>query len=111
MKFISIYSMSNNDLSIFMAIVYLSYISLLKNYSPLLLFHLLDSLLYLGFEEAERGCCGTGNIEVSILCNRFSINTCSNSSSYLFWDSYHPTEKAYFVLSSLVLDNKIKDFF
>ncbi|TKY55936.1 GDSL esterase/lipase EXL3 [Spatholobus suberectus] len=64
-----------------------------------------------GFEVTERGCCGTGKIEVSILCNRYSINTCSNSSNYIFWDSYHPTEKAYNVLSSLVLDNKIKDFF
>ncbi|KAL2333827.1 hypothetical protein Fmac_015040 [Flemingia macrophylla] len=64
-----------------------------------------------GFEVIDRGCCGTGNIEVSILCNPFSINTCSNSSGYIFWDSYHPTEKAYHVLSSLVLNNKIKDFF
>nr|KYP38586.1 GDSL esterase/lipase EXL3 [Cajanus cajan] len=64
-----------------------------------------------GFEVTEKGCCGTGNIEVGILCNRYSINTCSNSSTYIFWDSYHPTEKAYYVLSSLVLDKKIKDFF
>ncbi|XP_027347796.1 GDSL esterase/lipase EXL3-like [Abrus precatorius] len=64
-----------------------------------------------GFEETEKGCCGTGNIEVSFLCNPYSFNTCSNSSNYIFWDSYHPTEKAYYVLSSLVVDNKIKDFF
>ncbi|KAK7360240.1 hypothetical protein VNO77_02223 [Canavalia gladiata] len=64
-----------------------------------------------GFEETERGCCGTGNIEVSILCNRYSIDTCSNASNYIFWDSYHPTQEAYYVLSSLVLDNKIRDFF
>ncbi|ESW28179.1 hypothetical protein PHAVU_003G265500 [Phaseolus vulgaris] len=64
-----------------------------------------------GFEEAMKGCCGTGNIEASILCNRYAINTCSNSSDYLFWDSYHPTEHAYNILSSIVLDNKINNFF
>ncbi|WJX94143.1 hypothetical protein P8452_75591 [Trifolium repens] len=63
-----------------------------------------------GFNETDKGCCGTGDIEVGILCNPF-MNTCSNPSDYVFWDSYHPTEKTYYVLSSLVLDNKIKDFF
>ncbi|XP_057422200.1 GDSL esterase/lipase EXL3-like [Lotus japonicus] len=64
-----------------------------------------------GFKETEKGCCGTGNIEVSILCNPYTMNSCSNSSDHVFWDSYHPSEKAYYVLSSLVLDDKIKDFF
>ncbi|XP_027916018.1 GDSL esterase/lipase EXL3-like [Vigna unguiculata] len=64
-----------------------------------------------GFEVIVKGCCGTGNIEVSILCNRYVINTCSNSSDYIFWDSYHPTERAYYVLSTLTLDEKINQFF
>ncbi|KAK7262983.1 hypothetical protein RJT34_30566 [Clitoria ternatea] len=78
-------------------------------YTPLL--DMIQNPAKYGFEEAERGCCGTGNIEVSILCNPYSISTCTNSSNYIFWDSYHPTEKAYDVLSTMVLDNKIKDFF
>ncbi|XP_019420772.1 PREDICTED: uncharacterized protein LOC109330963 [Lupinus angustifolius] len=80
----------------------------LDSYNPLL--DILQNPSKYGFEEADRGCCGTGNIEVGILCNPYSINTCSNSSNYIFWDSYHPTEKTYHVLSSLVLDHKIKDF-
>jgi len=33
-------------------------------------FHLIDSLfMVLGFEVANKGCCGTGNIEAGILCN------------------------------------------
>ncbi|XP_047168459.1 GDSL esterase/lipase EXL3-like [Vigna umbellata] len=64
-----------------------------------------------GFEVTEKGCCGTGNIEVSILCNRYIVNTCSNSSDYIFWDSYHPTEQAYYVLSTITLDEKVKQFF
>ncbi|KAG2408819.1 GDSL esterase/lipase [Vigna angularis] len=64
-----------------------------------------------GFQVTEKGCCGTGNIEVSILCNRYIVNTCSNSSDYIFWDSYHPTEQAYYVLSTITLDEKVKQFF
>ncbi|XP_061358991.1 GDSL esterase/lipase EXL3-like [Gastrolobium bilobum] len=81
----------------------------LDSYNPFM--DILQNPAKYGFEETEKGCCGTGNIEVGILCNPYSINTCSNSSNYVFWDSYHPTEKAYNVLCSLVLDNKIKDFF
>ncbi|XP_024032866.1 GDSL esterase/lipase EXL3 isoform X1 [Morus notabilis] len=64
-----------------------------------------------GFEVATKGCCGTGNIEVSILCNRYTTTTCSNASKYIFWDSYHPSQKGYEVLTHLVLHNKIDRFF
>ncbi|KAJ1408775.1 SGNH hydrolase superfamily [Sesbania bispinosa] len=78
-------------------------------YNPLL--YIIQNPAKYGFKVADKGCCGTGNIEVSILCNHYSVKTCSDSSSYIFWDSYHPTEAAYEVLCSLVVDNKIKDFF
>ncbi|KAG9442746.1 hypothetical protein H6P81_018600 [Aristolochia fimbriata] len=51
-----------------------------------------------GFEEVSKGCCGTGKLEFSILCNRFSPETCEDDSKYVFWDSYHPTEKASAIL-------------
>ncbi|KAF7809631.1 GDSL esterase/lipase EXL3-like [Senna tora] len=78
-------------------------------YTPFL--DMLQNPTKYGFEVTKKGCCGTGNIEVTLLCNPYSIDTCSDASNYIFWDSYHPTEKAYKILSSLVLDNKIKDFF
>ncbi|XP_020235490.1 GDSL esterase/lipase EXL3 [Cajanus cajan] len=64
-----------------------------------------------GFEVTDKGCCGTGNIEVAILCNPLTQNICPNTSNYIFWDSFHPTEEAYKVICSEVIDNKIKDFF
>ncbi|KAJ7944134.1 GDSL esterase/lipase [Quillaja saponaria] len=81
----------------------------LDNYKPLL--SLIQNPSQYGFEVVDKGCCGTGDVEVSILCNRYSVNTCSNASNYIFWDSYHPTEKAYNILSSMVLDKNIKNFF
>ncbi|XP_047981606.1 GDSL esterase/lipase EXL3-like [Salvia hispanica] len=59
-----------------------------------------------GFEVSDKGCCGTGNIEVVILCNKLS-RTCSDDSKYVFWDSYHPTERAYRVLVDLILHKYI----
>ncbi|KAL5778250.1 hypothetical protein ACOSP7_011176 [Xanthoceras sorbifolium] len=50
-----------------------------------------------GFEIVDRGCCGTGTIEVALACNTFSL-LCADVSKYIFWDSYHPTEKAYKII-------------
>ncbi|CAN6541496.1 unnamed protein product [Malus baccata var. baccata] len=67
-----------------------------------LLFLILNSAQY-GFEVANRGCCGTGNIEVSLTCNPHTPGTCNDSLKYIFWDSYHPSEKTYAILKPLVL--------
>ncbi|CAN6698820.1 unnamed protein product [Malus baccata var. baccata] len=64
-----------------------------------------------GFEVINRGCCGTGNFEVSILCTRYSPGTCNDSSKYIFWDSYHPSEKGYEVITSMVFDSQVHKFF
>ncbi|KAL6995875.1 hypothetical protein U1Q18_006009 [Sarracenia purpurea var. burkii] len=63
-----------------------------------------------GFSVVDRGCCGTGEMEVSILCNKLS-KTCSDHSAYLFWDSYHPTEKGYKILVNQILRKHIINFF
>ncbi|TVU33725.1 hypothetical protein EJB05_25558, partial [Eragrostis curvula] len=61
-----------------------------------------------GFTQSTRGCCGTGLLEVSVLCNGLTSAVCSDVDDYLFWDSYHPTEKAYKVLADFVFDNYVK---
>ncbi|KAK2656950.1 hypothetical protein Ddye_010002 [Dipteronia dyeriana] len=78
-------------------------------YTPLL--SLIQNPTEYGFEVATKGCCGTGNIEVSILCTQLSDSkTCKNDTKYIFWDSYHPTEAAYKVIVTGVL-NKYKNCF
>ncbi|KAF7811426.1 GDSL esterase/lipase [Senna tora] len=47
-----------------------------------------------GFDVVDSGCCGSGYIETSFLCNHIS-SVCSDPSKYLFWDSVHPTQKGY----------------
>ncbi|WOK98804.1 GDSL esterase/lipase EXL3-like [Canna indica] len=61
---------------------------------------------YYGFKESAKGCCGTGEIEATLLCNSKTATTCSDVTEYVFWDSYHPTEKAYRV----IVDNILKKY-
>ncbi|MED6106382.1 hypothetical protein PIB30_004155 [Stylosanthes scabra] len=59
-----------------------------------------------GYKVVDRGCCGTGKLEVAVLCNPLDA-TCPDASQYVFWDSYHPTESVYRVLIQQVLDKYI----
>ncbi|XP_030536028.1 GDSL esterase/lipase EXL3-like [Rhodamnia argentea] len=71
-------------------------------YSPLV--SIIQNPSQHGFEVVDRGCCGTGNIEVSVLCNRLDdFKSCKDDTKYVFWDSYHPTEKAYKILTKQVI--------
>ncbi|XP_073008905.1 GDSL esterase/lipase EXL3-like [Typha latifolia] len=51
-----------------------------------------------GFEVTSRGCCGTGIFEVTLTCNSITAPPCEDVSKYVFWDTYHPTERAYDIL-------------
>ncbi|GKV17819.1 hypothetical protein SLEP1_g28279 [Rubroshorea leprosula] len=59
-------------------------------YNPLL--QLIQNPHESGFDVATRGCCGSGVAEI---CSRLTLVTCSDPSNYVFWDSAHPSEKAY----------------
>ncbi|CAL1404683.1 unnamed protein product [Linum trigynum] len=50
-----------------------------------------------GFDEFSRGCCASHEIEAGFLC--VMPGTCTDASKYIFWDSFHPTEKACRILS------------
>ncbi|KAL9358164.1 hypothetical protein Peur_051417 [Populus x canadensis] len=62
-------------------------------YNPLL--DIIQKPQKYGFQVADKGCCGTGILEVAVLCNEHTSETCADVSDYVFWDSYHPTERAY----------------
>ncbi|CAL9782151.1 unnamed protein product [Musa acuminata subsp. burmannicoides] len=56
-----------------------------------------------GFKESTRGCCGTGYYEVIITCNSITATSCANASEYVFWDSFHTTERAAEMLITQIL--------
>ncbi|XP_055834971.1 GDSL esterase/lipase EXL3-like [Solanum dulcamara] len=70
--------------------------------SELLYINIYDPLLDIivnhhkyGFEDAKSACCIGGN--EFLLCSN-TTGTCENDTKYLFWDSYHLTEKGYRIL-------------
>ncbi|KAK4427439.1 GDSL esterase/lipase 5 [Sesamum alatum] len=52
-----------------------------------------------GFREGKKACCGTGRFNGIFSCGGKrpvkEFNLCENPSEFVFWDSYHLTEKAY----------------
>ncbi|CAI0435143.1 unnamed protein product [Linum tenue] len=76
-------------------------------YNPLL--EVINNYQSYGFEVANKGCCGTGTIEASVSCNKYSPFTCPDASKYVFWDGYHPSEKAYKILVSRVLTKYVPE--
>ncbi|CAN6444210.1 unnamed protein product [Victoria cruziana] len=53
-----------------------------------------------GFDVTDRGCCGTG-----FLCNPFT-SVCPNASSYMFWDAIHPSQRAYSLISNVIVQDQ-----
>ncbi|KAK4429411.1 GDSL esterase/lipase EXL1 [Sesamum alatum] len=66
---------------------------------------LIDNPQKYGFKIANKGCCGTGTLEVAFLCKY----TCSNVSDYVFWDSFHPTERTYRLIVHRILKQYINN--
>ncbi|MCL7029399.1 hypothetical protein MKW94_001970 [Papaver nudicaule] len=64
----------------------------LDNYNPVM--DMINNKQKYGFVETNKGCCGTGLIEIGPFCNA-TTPVCSKPSEYLFWDAIHPSESAY----------------
>jgi phospholipase/lecithinase/hemolysin len=62
-----------------------------------------------GFENVVTGCCGTGLFEVSILCNSLSL-PCPDADKYVFWDSVHPSERAYRIVADYLMNTALSVF-
>ncbi|XP_006360467.2 GDSL esterase/lipase At1g58430-like [Solanum tuberosum] len=76
-------------------------------YTPLS--HLVNNPHQYGFEETKRGCCGSGLLETGPLCTKKS-QVCSHTSQYVFFDSIHPTESAYYQISEYFMKELLPKF-
>ncbi|XP_057860365.2 GDSL esterase/lipase At5g33370 [Cryptomeria japonica] len=56
-----------------------------------------------GFEDYTDACCGQGVYNGIGLCTAES-NVCSNRDVYLFWDNYHPSERANRIIVDEIFD-------
>lgn len=77
------------------------------NGSDLLMFVICD---FAGFQTAETACCGTGTFEMGYQCNEFTPFTCTDANQYVFWDSFHPTEKTNFILADYAVKTSLAVF-
>ncbi|XP_057770776.1 GDSL esterase/lipase 5-like [Salvia miltiorrhiza] len=74
-----------------------------------------------GFEEGKMACCGTGRFNGVFSCGGKrpvkEFQVCENPSKYVFWDSYHLTERVYKQMAdemwyaSTERDNSLKKLF
>lgn len=67
--------------------------------------------LITGFENAATACCGTGLFEMGYICDKRNPFTCSDANEYVFWDSFHPTEKTNGIIGDYVLKTSLAQFF
>ncbi|KAF7003864.1 hypothetical protein CFC21_019142 [Triticum aestivum] len=66
---------------------------------------LVDNGARYGFSETTKGCCGTGTNEVAVLCDARFMPVCDDVSEHVFFDSYHPTQRAYKVIVDYIFDH------
>ncbi|XVE72473.1 hypothetical protein DITRI_Ditri11bG0041900 [Diplodiscus trichospermus] len=63
-----------------------------------------------GFEVTGVACCATGMFEMGYACSRNNLFTCSDASKYVFWDSFHPTEKTNRIVANHVVKTALAKF-
>nr|CAB3470178.1 unnamed protein product [Digitaria exilis] len=57
------------------------------------------------FKEVSEGCCGSTVLSAAVFIAYH--NACPNANDYIFWDGFHPTERAYnIVVDKLIKQNK-----
>ncbi|XP_057441711.1 GDSL esterase/lipase At2g04570-like [Lotus japonicus] len=63
-----------------------------------------------GFESTSLACCATGMFEMGYACSRGSMFSCTDASKFVFWDSFHPTEKTNGIVAKYVMQHVLSHF-
>lgn len=63
-----------------------------------------------GFRVVNESCCGSGRNQGQITCMPLQP-PCFNRNSYLFWDAYHTTESANYVMAQRAYSGPPSDCF
>ncbi|KAJ7965053.1 GDSL esterase/lipase family [Quillaja saponaria] len=72
--------------------------------------HIIRKPSVYGFEVTEQGCCGTGRFEMGSLCDLYNRFTCTDANKYVFWDSFHPSQKTSQIISNHLVKNYLAKF-
>ncbi|KAL0444812.1 UNVERIFIED_CONTAM: GDSL esterase/lipase [Sesamum latifolium] len=63
-----------------------------------------------GFEVASVACCATGVFEMGYLCDELNPFTCIDANKYVFWDSFHPTQKTSRIIVDYLMKHSLHEF-
>ncbi|KAH6837348.1 GDSL-like Lipase/Acylhydrolase superfamily protein [Perilla frutescens var. hirtella] len=63
-----------------------------------------------GFEVVSVACCATGMFEMGYMCDQLNPFTCSDANKYVFWDSFHPTQKSSSIIADYLLKHSLRQF-
>ncbi|KAA8526561.1 hypothetical protein F0562_008236 [Nyssa sinensis] len=58
----------------------------------------------------EVGCCATGMFEMGYACDQYNPFTCTDAKKYVFWDSFHPTEKTSSIIAGQMVKTVLSKF-
>ncbi|GLT94096.1 hypothetical protein SLE2022_118550 [Rubroshorea leprosula] len=72
--------------------------------------HVIRNPSLYGIDVTEVACCATGLFEMGYACNRENLFTCTDASKYVFWDSFHPTEKTNYIVASYLVKTVLAKF-
>ncbi|KAL2340370.1 hypothetical protein Fmac_008310 [Flemingia macrophylla] len=72
--------------------------------------HIIKKPAQYGFQVTSMACCATGMFEMGYACSRASSFSCMDASKYVFWDSFHPTEKTNGIIAKYLLKNALAQF-
>ncbi|VAI89337.1 unnamed protein product [Triticum turgidum subsp. durum] len=61
---------------------------------------------FYGFKEATEGYCGSTLLNAAIFVK--NQHACPNGYDYIFWDSFHPTEKAYNIVVDKLFETTVQ---
>ncbi|KAK2431145.1 hypothetical protein P8452_44404 [Trifolium repens] len=75
-----------------------------------IMLHIIKKPEEYGFESASVACCATGMFEMGYSCSRGSMFSCSDATKFVFWDSFHPTEKTNSIVAKYVVDHVLAQF-
>ncbi|XP_057460433.1 GDSL esterase/lipase At4g26790 [Actinidia eriantha] len=63
-----------------------------------------------GFDHEAIACCATGMFEMGYMCDKLNPFTCKDATKYVFWDSFHPTEKTNGIVADHTVKNSLAEF-
>ncbi|XP_054819592.1 GDSL esterase/lipase At2g04570-like [Prosopis cineraria] len=75
-----------------------------------MLLYIIKNPARFGFKSTSVACCGTGMFEMGYACRRGNMFSCSDASKYVFWDSFHPSEKTNGIIADHVVKTALAKF-